>query len=235
MGWAADDGGSSPRRGALHEAVERVRTGGVTIIMAAADELGRHETVLLRAIQRFIQRCGEPGMVTPRRRSAGFAWPSSTHPSRGGPHPPDHTCPRLIRWPGTTPGTTPHRRTRPHPVPRRAERAPVRTAARGGPDPPAVSEAGAHPGPSTTGPACRGARARGGVPGARRGRATRRRPAPGRAGARGAGRGARITGRVTGRAVASPPTRARSTRSLLSLTGSTPHERSQRSEVARRG
>ena len=44
------------------EAVERVRTSGLTII-AVAEEFGLHETVLRRWIQKF----SEPG-ITPRRR-----------------------------------------------------------------------------------------------------------------------------------------------------------------------
>jgi transposase len=46
------------------EAVERARTSGLTII-AVADELGLHETVL----RRWSQRHGEPGMA--RRRAVG--------------------------------------------------------------------------------------------------------------------------------------------------------------------
>ena len=46
------------------EAVERVRTSGMTII-AVANELGLHETVL----RRWIQRYGEPGAVPVRRTS----------------------------------------------------------------------------------------------------------------------------------------------------------------------
>ena len=47
------------------EAVERVRTSGMTII-AVANELGLHETVL----RRWIQRYGEPGAAPMRRTSA---------------------------------------------------------------------------------------------------------------------------------------------------------------------
>ena len=46
------------------EAVERVRASGMTII-AVANELGLHETVLRRWIQKF----GEPGMGLARRAS----------------------------------------------------------------------------------------------------------------------------------------------------------------------
>ena len=46
------------------EAVERVRASGMTII-AVANELGLHETVL----RRWIQRYGEPGTVPVRRTS----------------------------------------------------------------------------------------------------------------------------------------------------------------------
>ena len=50
------------------EAVERVRTSGMTIV-AVAEELGLHETVLRRWIQKF----SEPGMALPRRRSTAPA------------------------------------------------------------------------------------------------------------------------------------------------------------------
>ena len=46
------------------EAVERVHASGMTII-AVADELDLHETVL----RRWIQRYGEPGAVPARRTS----------------------------------------------------------------------------------------------------------------------------------------------------------------------
>ena len=46
------------------EAVERVRASGMTII-AVANELGLHETVL----GRWSRRCGEPGAVPVRRLS----------------------------------------------------------------------------------------------------------------------------------------------------------------------
>ena len=46
------------------EAVDRVRTSGMTII-AVAEELGLHETVL----RRWIQKYGEPGMGLARRPS----------------------------------------------------------------------------------------------------------------------------------------------------------------------
>ena len=46
------------------EAVERVRTSGMTII-AVANELGLHETML----RRWIQRYGEPRAVPARRAS----------------------------------------------------------------------------------------------------------------------------------------------------------------------
>ena len=46
------------------EAVEQVRTSGMTII-AVAGELGLHETVL----RRWIQKYGEPGMGLARRSS----------------------------------------------------------------------------------------------------------------------------------------------------------------------
>ena len=55
------------------EAVERVRTSGMTII-AVADELGLHETVL----RRWIQKYSEPGMATARRRAATSAMPGSS-------------------------------------------------------------------------------------------------------------------------------------------------------------
>ena len=55
------------------EAVERARTSGMTII-AVAEELGLHETVLRRWIQKF----SEPGTVTPRRRPAPPALPGSS-------------------------------------------------------------------------------------------------------------------------------------------------------------
>ena len=76
MRWArADDGGSSPRRSPeafKREAVERVRTSGLTII-AVAEELGLHETVLRRWIQKF----SEPG-ITPRRRPSAPTLPGSS-------------------------------------------------------------------------------------------------------------------------------------------------------------
>ena len=54
------------------EAVERVRTSGMTII-AVADELGLHETVL----RCWIQRYGEPRAVPVRRSStAALSGPS---------------------------------------------------------------------------------------------------------------------------------------------------------------
>ena len=55
------------------EAVERVRTSGMTII-AVAEELGLHETVLRRWIQKF----SEPGTAMPRRRAATPALPGSS-------------------------------------------------------------------------------------------------------------------------------------------------------------
>ena len=54
------------------EAVDRVRTSGMTII-AVAEELGLHETVL----RRWIQRYAEPG-ATPRRRPAVPVMPGSS-------------------------------------------------------------------------------------------------------------------------------------------------------------
>ena len=42
------------------------------------------------------------------------AWPSRRIPIGGGLHTSDHTCGRLIRWPGTTLEIRPRRRTRPH-------------------------------------------------------------------------------------------------------------------------
>ena len=54
------------------EAVDRVRTSGMTII-AVANELGLHETVLRRWIEKF----SEPGTATPRRRPAA-ALPGSS-------------------------------------------------------------------------------------------------------------------------------------------------------------
>ena len=54
------------------EAVERVRTSGMTII-AVAEELGLHETVLRRWIQKF----SEPGTAAPRRRAASMVPGSS--------------------------------------------------------------------------------------------------------------------------------------------------------------
>ena len=55
------------------EAVERVRTSGLTIV-AVAEELGLHETVLRRWIQKFA----EPEMVAPRRRPVMSAMPGSS-------------------------------------------------------------------------------------------------------------------------------------------------------------
>ena len=55
------------------EAVERVRTSGMTII-AVAEELGLHETVLRRWIQKF----SEPGTAAPRRRPSAPALPGSS-------------------------------------------------------------------------------------------------------------------------------------------------------------
>ena len=60
------------------EAVERVRTSGMTII-AVAEELGLHETVLRRWIQKFSEPgTAKPGTATPRRRAAGPALPGSS-------------------------------------------------------------------------------------------------------------------------------------------------------------
>ena len=50
-----------------------MRTSGMTII-AVADELGLHETVL----RRWVQKYGEPGTATPRRRAAAPALPGSS-------------------------------------------------------------------------------------------------------------------------------------------------------------
>ena len=55
------------------EAVERVRTSGMTII-AVAEELGLHETVLRRWLRKF----SEPGMATAQRRSTAPALPGSS-------------------------------------------------------------------------------------------------------------------------------------------------------------
>ena len=55
------------------EAVERVGTSGMTII-AVAEELGLHETVLRRWVQKF----SEPGTAAPRRRAAAPALPGSS-------------------------------------------------------------------------------------------------------------------------------------------------------------
>ena len=55
------------------EAVDRVRTSGMTIV-AVAEELGLHETVL----RRWLQKHGEPGMATPQRRSAPSAMSGSS-------------------------------------------------------------------------------------------------------------------------------------------------------------
>ena len=55
------------------EAVDRVRTSGMTIV-AVAEELGLHETVL----RRWIQKYSEPGMALPRRRSTTPALPGSS-------------------------------------------------------------------------------------------------------------------------------------------------------------
>lgn len=55
------------------EAVDRVRTSGMTII-AVAEELGLHETVLRRWLQKF----SEPGTAAPRRRAAAPALPGSS-------------------------------------------------------------------------------------------------------------------------------------------------------------
>ena len=58
------------------EAVERVRTSGMTII-AVAEELGLHETVL----RRWIQRYGEPGMGLARRFLMRSSAAASSGPS----------------------------------------------------------------------------------------------------------------------------------------------------------
>ena len=58
------------------EAVERVRTSGLTII-AVANELGLHETVL----RRWIQKYGEPGMGLARRSSTRSSAAASSGPS----------------------------------------------------------------------------------------------------------------------------------------------------------
>ena len=50
-----------------------MRTSGMTIV-AVAEELGLHETVLRRWIQKF----SEPGMALPRRRSTAPALPGSS-------------------------------------------------------------------------------------------------------------------------------------------------------------
>ena len=55
------------------EAVERVRTSGMTIV-AVAEELGLHETVL----RRWIQKYSEPGTAALRRRSAAPVLPGSS-------------------------------------------------------------------------------------------------------------------------------------------------------------
>lgn len=55
------------------EAVERVRTSGLTIV-AVADERGLHETVLRRWLQKF----SEPGTVAPRPRATTAAMPGSS-------------------------------------------------------------------------------------------------------------------------------------------------------------
>ena len=58
------------------EAVERVRTSGMTII-AVAGELALHET----GLRRWIQKYGQPGMGLARRSSSA----ASSGPSPGGP------------------------------------------------------------------------------------------------------------------------------------------------------